>query len=44
MDLQKYQDVLAGALSGGNKRKLSVAIALMGIQWKFFSILHIQIL
>jgi ATP-binding cassette subfamily A (ABC1) protein 3 len=29
-DLEKYRDVCAGKLSGGNKRKLSVAIALVG--------------
>jgi len=30
MDLNSYHDILAGQLSGGNKRKLSVAIALLG--------------
>jgi ATP-binding cassette subfamily A (ABC1) protein 3 len=30
MDLTKYEHVMAGTLSGGNKRKLSVAIAMMG--------------
>lgn len=30
MDLTKYEHVMAGTLSGGNKRKLSVAIAIMG--------------
>ncbi|KAK7196094.1 ATP-binding cassette subfamily A, member 1 [Novymonas esmeraldas] len=29
-DLQQYRDVLSGQLSGGNRRKLSVAIALIG--------------
>jgi ATP-binding cassette, subfamily A (ABC1), member 3 len=28
--LQKYEDVLSWKLSGGNKRKLSLAIALIG--------------
>lgn len=30
MDLMKFKDVCAGTYSGGNKRKLSVAIALIG--------------
>lgn len=30
MDLTKYENVIAGTYSGGNKRKLSVAIAMMG--------------
>ncbi|CAG9334830.1 unnamed protein product [Blepharisma stoltei] len=30
MDLRQYADILAGTYSGGNKRKLSVAIALIG--------------
>lgn len=30
MDLKKYEGVLAGTFSGGNKRKLSVAIAMLG--------------
>ena len=30
LDLLKYTDYRAGSLSGGNKRKLSVAIALIG--------------
>lgn len=30
MDLQMYKDVLSKELSGGNKRKLSVAIAMLG--------------
>ncbi|CAG9334839.1 unnamed protein product [Blepharisma stoltei] len=30
MDLRPYADILAGTYSGGNKRKLSVAIALIG--------------
>lgn len=30
MDLVKYQNVCAGTYSGGNKRKLSVAIAMLG--------------
>ena len=30
LDLTKYKDTRAGQLSGGNKRKLSVAIALLG--------------
>lgn len=30
MDLKKFENILAGTLSGGNKRKLSVAIAMMG--------------
>lgn len=30
MDLQKFSDVCACKLSGGNKRKLSVAIAMIG--------------
>jgi len=30
VDLWDYRDTLAGALSGGSKRKLSVAIALLG--------------
>lgn len=30
MDLDKFEGVLAGTFSGGNKRKLSVAIAMLG--------------
>lgn len=30
MDLEKYRDKLSGTLSGGNKRKLSVAMAMIG--------------
>ena len=30
MDLKKFENVMAGTLSGGNKRKLSVAIAMLG--------------
>jgi ABC-type uncharacterized transport system ATPase subunit len=30
LDLVKYADRLAGGFSGGNKRKLSVAVALLG--------------
>ena len=30
MDLQKFENVCAGTYSGGNKRKLSVAIAMLG--------------
>ena len=30
MDLQNYEDKLSGTLSGGNKRKLSVAMAMIG--------------
>lgn len=30
MDLNKYWDVTSGTYSGGNKRKLNVAIALIG--------------
>lgn len=30
MDLEKYEDRLSGTLSGGNKRKLSVALAMIG--------------
>ena len=30
MDLMRYANKLAGALSGGNKRKLCVAMAIMG--------------
>lgn len=30
MELQKFRDVCAGTYSGGNKRKLSVAIAMLG--------------
>ena len=30
MDLNRYRNVLSGELSGGNKRKLSVAIAMLG--------------
>ena len=30
LGLEKYRKVLAGKLSGGNKRKLSVAIAIVG--------------
>ena len=30
MDLTQYRDILAGTYSGGNKRKLSVAMALIG--------------
>lgn len=30
MDLEQYKDIVAGTYSGGNKRKLSVAIALIG--------------
>ena len=30
LDLEEYQDKLSGKLSGGNKRKLSVAMAMIG--------------
>ena len=30
MDLERFRNFLAGTLSGGNKRKLSVAIAMIG--------------
>lgn len=30
MDLLKFEGILAGTFSGGNKRKLSVAIAMLG--------------
>jgi len=30
MDLKKFENICAGTLSGGNKRKLSVAIAMLG--------------
>ena len=30
MDLKKFENKTAGSLSGGNKRKLSVAISLIG--------------
>ena len=30
MDLRKFENVVAGTYSGGNKRKLSVAIAMLG--------------
>lgn len=30
MDLTEFENVLAGTYSGGNKRKLSVAIAMLG--------------
>ena len=30
MDLKEYENILAGTYSGGNKRKLSVAIAMLG--------------
>lgn len=30
MDLRKYKNICAGTYSGGNKRKLSVAIATLG--------------
>ena len=30
MDLKTYENILAGTYSGGNKRKLSVAIAMLG--------------
>lgn len=30
MDLKRYENILAGTYSGGNKRKLSVAIAMLG--------------
>ena len=30
MNLEEYQDKLSGTLSGGNKRKLSVAMAMIG--------------
>ena len=30
MDLTKFENKTAGSLSGGNKRKLSVAISLIG--------------
>lgn len=30
MDLKKFENVCAGTYSGGNKRKLSVAIAMLG--------------
>lgn len=30
MDLERFKNIQAGQLSGGNKRKLSVAIAMMG--------------
>lgn len=30
MDIKKYENITAGVYSGGNKRKLSVAIAMLG--------------
>lgn len=30
MDLKRYENILSGTYSGGNKRKLSVAIAMLG--------------
>ena len=30
MDLKKFENVAAGTYSGGNRRKLSVAIAMIG--------------
>lgn len=30
MNLKKYENVIAGTYSGGNKRKLSVALAMLG--------------
>jgi len=30
MDLKKFENVLVGTYNGGNKRKLSVAIAVLG--------------
>jgi ATP-binding cassette subfamily A (ABC1) protein 3 len=30
MNLEEYEDKLSGTLSGGNKRKLSVAMAMIG--------------
>lgn len=30
MNLEQYRDKLSGTLSGGNKRKLSVAMAMIG--------------
>lgn len=30
LDLEEYEDKASGTLSGGNKRKLSVAIAMIG--------------
>lgn len=30
MNLEQYEDKLSGTLSGGNKRKLSVAMAMIG--------------
>lgn len=30
MNLKEYEDKLSGTLSGGNKRKLSVAMAMIG--------------
>jgi len=30
MDLEQFADLLVGKYSGGNKRKLSVAIAMLG--------------
>ena len=30
MDLKVFENVIAGTYSGGNKRKLSVAIAMLG--------------
>jgi len=30
MDLLKFENISAGTFSGGNKRKLSVAIAMLG--------------
>lgn len=30
MDLKRFENIQAGQLSGGNKRKLSVAIAMIG--------------
>lgn len=30
MSLEEYEDKLSGTLSGGNKRKLSVAMAMIG--------------
>ena len=42
LDLENFRNKLSKSLSGGNKRKLSVAIALLGI-YLLFSILKILI-
>ncbi len=36
MDLLRYKDIISMSLSGGNKRKLSTALATLGILFKYF--------